>query len=83
MNSGERGITLVEVLVAVIIIAIGLVAIFIAILGGGALAVTVLAAGRKGRKDPIPFGPFLAFGGAVAMFWGQALIKWYVDGLLK
>jgi len=60
-----------------------LVAIFIAILGGGALAVTVLAAGRKGRKDPIPFGPFLALGGAVAMFWGQALIKWYVDGLVR
>ena len=60
-----------------------LVAIFIAILGGGALAVTVLAARRKGRKDPIPFGPFLAFGGAVAMFWGQALIKWYVDGLFR
>ena len=28
-------------------------------------------AGRKGRKDPIPFGPFLAAGGTAALFWGR------------
>ena len=29
----------------------------------------------RGRKDPIPFGPFLAIGGATALFWGgRALV---------
>ena len=56
-----------------------LVAIFLAVVGGGAAAVAILIAGRKGRKDPIPFGPFLAAGGTVALFWGQGLLTWYLD----
>jgi leader peptidase (prepilin peptidase) / N-methyltransferase len=56
-----------------------LVALFVAVVVGGLVAVGVLAAGRKGRKDPIPFGPFLATGGAVALFWGQRLLTWYLD----
>ena len=56
-----------------------LVALFVAVVVGGLVAVAVLAAGRKGRKDPIPFGPFLAVGGAVALFWGQGLLTWYVS----
>jgi len=55
------------------------IAIFLAVVSGGALAVAVLASGRKGRKDPIPFGPFLALGGAVALFWGQRMLTWYLD----
>lgn len=56
-----------------------LVALFLAVLGGGALALGILAAGRLGRKDPIPFGPFLAVGGAAALLWGQRLLTWYLD----
>jgi leader peptidase (prepilin peptidase) / N-methyltransferase len=56
-----------------------LVAIFVAVVVGGIAALGVLAAGRKGRKDPIPFGPFLAIGGAVALFWGPRLLTWYLD----
>jgi prepilin signal peptidase PulO-like enzyme (type II secretory pathway) len=26
----------------------------------------------------MPFGPFLALGALVALFWGQALIGWYL-----
>jgi leader peptidase (prepilin peptidase) / N-methyltransferase len=55
------------------------VAVFVAVLVGGVVALGVLAAGRKGRKDPIPFGPFLAVGGAVALFWGPRLLTWYLD----
>jgi len=32
----------------------------------------------KGRKQAIPFGPFLALGTLVALFWGQQLIVWYL-----
>lgn len=56
-----------------------LVALFVAVVVGGIAAVIVLAAGRKGRKDPIPFGPFLALGGAVGLFWGQRILTWYLD----
>lgn len=30
-----------------------------------------------GRKKEVPFGIFLALGGAVTFFWGQALLDWY------
>jgi len=56
-----------------------LVALFLAVVAGGGAAVGILAAGRKGRKDPIPFGPFLAVGGAVALLWGRRLLTWYFD----
>ena len=56
-----------------------LVAIFVAVVAGGGVALAVLGAGRKGRKDPIPFGPFLAVGGAAALLWGRSLMAWYLD----
>jgi len=58
-----------------------LVALFVAILLGGTLACCLLAVGGLGRKDPIPFGPFLAAGGAMALFWGERIFAWYVSGL--
>ena len=33
----------------------------------------------KGRKVAVPFGPFLALGGAVAWFAGDAMVDWYLD----
>ncbi|MFH1783560.1 MAG: prepilin peptidase [bacterium] len=36
---------------------------------GGILAVILLTTGIKGRKDPIPFGPFIALGAIVVMFF--------------
>ncbi len=33
--------------------------------------------GAKGRKMGIPFGPFLALGSVVALFWGQELLDAY------
>lgn len=57
-----------------------LVALFVAVLVGGAMAVMLLATRRLARKDAIPFGPFLALGGTVALFWGNALVAWYLSG---
>jgi leader peptidase (prepilin peptidase)/N-methyltransferase len=34
--------------------------------------------GSAARKMKIPFGPFLAFGGVVALFFGQALLDAYL-----
>jgi leader peptidase (prepilin peptidase)/N-methyltransferase len=57
-----------------------LLSIFVAVVGGGALAVVLIASGIRGRKDPIPFGPFLAVGGATGLFWGERMVRWYLHG---
>jgi leader peptidase (prepilin peptidase)/N-methyltransferase len=55
-----------------------LVAVLLAVLTGGVVAIILLAVRRKGRKDAVPFGPFLALGGAVSLFWGARLLEWYL-----
>ena len=34
---------------------------------------------KAGRKTKIPFGPFLALGGLVGLFVGDAIVEWYLD----
>src|SRR5262249_48935961 len=57
-----------------------LFALFGSIVLGGLVAVAVLVSGLRGRKDQIPFGPFLAAGGAMALFWGERIIDWWLSG---
>jgi leader peptidase (prepilin peptidase)/N-methyltransferase len=59
-----------------------LLSILLSVLVGGPLAAALLATGRKARKDPLPFGPFLALGGMVSLFWGEALLAWYFGQFL-
>ena len=56
-----------------------LLALFFAVVFGGSLAIVLLASGARGRKDPVPFGPFLALGGAIGLFAGEGLVKWYLS----
>lgn len=37
----------------------------------------ILFAGHQ-RAKPIPFGPYLAMGGVIALFWGQDLVRAYL-----
>jgi leader peptidase (prepilin peptidase)/N-methyltransferase len=55
-----------------------LVTLLIAVLAGGAVAIALLISGARGRKDPVPFGPFLAGGGLAGLFWGERLLEWYL-----
>ena len=57
-----------------------LFSVFVAVVLGGGLALGLLASGKRGRKDPIPFGPFLAAGGAVGFFCGERIVTWYLSG---
>lgn len=59
-----------------------LLSMLVAVVAGGALAVTLIATGVRGRKDPIPFGPFLALGGTVGLFWGERVLRWYLGGFV-
>jgi leader peptidase (prepilin peptidase)/N-methyltransferase len=52
-------------------------AIFLGILAGGVAALILLALGLRGRRDAIPFGPALAAGAVGALFWGEAIARWY------
>jgi leader peptidase (prepilin peptidase) / N-methyltransferase len=61
---------------------LALLSILLSVLVGGPLAATLLATGRKARKDPLPFGPFLALGGMVSLFWGETLLAWYFGQFL-
>lgn len=60
-----------------------LLSILLSVLIGGPLAAILLASGRKARKDPVPFGPFLALGGMISLFWGEALLAWYFGQFLS
>ncbi len=41
-------------------------------------AVLVVRHGSAARKQAIPLGPFLALGGVVALFAGDAILDWYL-----
>ena len=56
----------------------GLLAIFLGVLAGGVVGVVLLVLRLRGRKDAIPFGPFLALGGTVSLFWGGLILRWYL-----
>lgn len=84
--SGERAMGGGDVkLVFLIGLAVGwpaiLVAIFLGFLTGAALAVMLILRGKKRFGQTIPFGPFLALGAFVSLFWGQELINIYLKVL--
>jgi len=55
-------------------------AIFVAVVVGGLLAVVLLVFKLRKRKEGIPFGPFLAIGAMVTLLWGNAIAGWYLGG---
>ena len=48
---------------------------------GAAVGLTLIVAVRHGRNVPIPFGPYLAAAGVIAVFWGPRITQGYL-GLL-
>jgi leader peptidase (prepilin peptidase) / N-methyltransferase len=48
---------------------------------GAAVGIGLIVFARHGRHVPIPFGPYLVLGGLTALFWGDALIKFYLQTL--
>lgn len=53
------------------------VALFTGFTLGGLVGVVLLALRLRRRKDMIPFGPALAAGALISLFWGDALARWY------
>jgi len=46
---------------------------------GAVVGITLIVATKHGRNIPIPFGPYLAGGGLIALFWGQTLTQNYLQ----
>lgn len=46
---------------------------------GAAVGIALIVAAKHGRNIPIPFGPYLAGGGLIALFWGQTLTQNYLQ----
>lgn len=51
--------------------------LLLASLTGSLAGLTLLLLARHVRHAPLAFGPYLALGGLVALFWGPQLISWY------
>jgi leader peptidase (prepilin peptidase) / N-methyltransferase len=55
-------------------------ALLVAFAAGAIVGLAMIARmGADARKRAIPFGPFLAFGGVVALWFGDAMVDWYLD----
>ena len=46
---------------------------------GAVVGITLIVAAKHGRSIPIPFGPYLAGGGLIALFWGKPLTQGYLQ----
>ena len=53
--------------------------ILLSSLVGAVVGITMIVAFKHGRNIPIPFGPYLAGGGLIALFWGQTLTSEYLQ----
>lgn len=52
--------------------------ILLSSLVGAIVGIVLIVAAKRGRHIPIPFGPYLAGCGLIAMFWGPMLVQSYL-----
>jgi len=45
---------------------------------GGIVAVALVIAKKRKRRQTIPFGPFLALAAMVTLLWGSNILSWYL-----
>ena len=45
---------------------------------GGIVAVALMIAKKKTRRETIPFGPFLAVAAMITLLWGSNILNWYL-----
>jgi leader peptidase (prepilin peptidase) / N-methyltransferase len=46
---------------------------------GALIGILLIILARRGREVPMPFGPYLAAAGAIALFWGGSLVDYYLS----
>jgi leader peptidase (prepilin peptidase)/N-methyltransferase len=50
---------------------------FLGSIFGSVVGIFLMVFKGKGRKTKIPFGPFLAIGSIITLFWGGDILRWY------
>jgi leader peptidase (prepilin peptidase)/N-methyltransferase len=60
-----------------------LVALLAGSLIGALVSIALMIARKKGRKDMIPFGPFLCFGIMIAVLYAPKLLDWYLGLFIR
>jgi leader peptidase (prepilin peptidase)/N-methyltransferase len=53
---------------------------FVGSLAGSVVGIALMVIGRGERKMKVPFGPFLAAGALVSLFFGGRIVQWYLGG---
>ena len=56
-----------------------LVTLVLGSLGGALVGIALILVRGDDSKVPIPFGPFLALGALCALFFGDPLVRWYLN----
>lgn len=56
--------------------------LFFSFVIGGIFGILLIATKKKSRKDYIPFGPYIALGALVAVFFGEQIFNWYATFLI-
>jgi len=79
---GGGDIKLIAVLGLILGLKKTLLNILLAFIIGAAVSLYLLLSGRKGRKDAIPFGPFINIAFIITLFYGDMIIRWYVQSFL-
>lgn len=46
---------------------------------GAVIGILMIVFKRHERSAPMPFGPYLAAAGWIAMLWGEKIVLWYLD----
>ena len=52
--------------------------IFLSSVVGAIVGVLLIILAKRGHNTPIPFGPYLAAAGLLALFWGQEMTQYYL-----
>ena len=52
--------------------------VVIASVAGALIGLAMILLRKHEREIPIPFGPYLAIAGIIAMFWGESINNWYL-----
>jgi prepilin signal peptidase PulO-like enzyme (type II secretory pathway) len=54
-------------------------ALILTILSGGLVSLLLVVTRVRSLRDPIPYGPFLVFGGWVTTLWGVEIARWFLS----
>ena len=59
-----------------------LLLLLVAFILGGLIGVALLLSGKKGRKDAVPFGPFLALAALLTLWFSAAWMPLILEGVI-